>query len=81
MLALDCGLTLATYIRPPLSKFSTLVPLFAVPRSRKAGAESNSERTSACDCRDTRTASADVTHPEHARQSVREISAGGAVVD
>ena len=33
-------------------------------------------RTSLCDCRDTRTASADVTQPEHARQSVREIWAG-----
>lgn len=30
---------------------------------------------------ETRTASADVTQPEHARQSVRDISAGGAVVD
>lgn len=33
-------------------------------------------RTSAWDCKETRTASADVTQPEHARQSVREIWAG-----
>lgn len=37
-------------------------------------------RTSLCDCRDTRTASADVTQPEHARQSVREIWAGVGLV-
>ena len=33
-------------------------------------------KTSACDCKDTNTASAEVTHPEQARQSVREIWAG-----
>lgn len=48
-----------------------------LPRKRRPGAESSSCRTSACDCRDTRTASADVTQPEHAKQSVREIWAGG----
>ena len=41
------------------------------------GVESSVFRTSACDCSDTRTASADVTHPEQARQSVRDICAGG----
>lgn len=32
--------------------------------------------TSVCDCRETSTASADVTHPEHAKQSVNDIEAG-----
>ena len=45
-------------------------------RSRE-GCESRILMTSECDCSDTRTASADVTHPEQARQSVREICAGG----
>lgn len=38
-------------------------------------------RTSVCDWSDTSTASALVTHPEHARQSVSEIEAGGGGCD
>lgn len=38
---------------------------------------SSVDRTSLCDCSCTSTASALVTHPEHARQSVSEICAGG----
>ena len=34
-------------------------------------------RTSVCDCSETSTASALVTQPEHARQSVSDIEAGG----
>ena len=45
--------------------------------SGREGFESSALRTSAWDCRDTSTASAEVTHPEHARQSVKEICAGG----
>ena len=41
------------------------------------GCASSVLRTSVCDCSDTSTASADVTQPEHARQSVRDIWAGG----
>lgn len=39
--------------------------------------ESSAFKTSWCDCNDMRTASAEVTHPEQARQSVKEICAGG----
>ena len=42
------------------------------------GCASRALRTSEWDCREMRTASADVTHPEQARQSVKEICAGGA---
>lgn len=46
----------------------------------KLGEESRALSTSVWDCRDTRTASAEVTQPEQARQSVRLIWAGAVVV-
>lgn len=42
-----------------------------------AGVLSRAFNTSLCDCRETSTASAEVTQPEHARQSVSDICAGG----
>lgn len=56
------------------------VPLLCVALVHGAlndGKVSSVVSTSVSDCNDTRTASADVTHPEQARQSVREIWAGG----
>src|SRR5579862_9885582 len=75
MLARVCGLTLAMNIRPPFTALS-VSPGTSHSRASE-GAESSAFRTSVCDCNDTRTASADVTHPEQARQSVRDICAGG----
>ena len=81
-LALTCGLTLAMKILPSCKPALTpsVFPSL-VDSSRLAididGCESSAFRTSLCDWSDTSTASADVTHPEHARQSVNEICAGG----
>lgn len=85
-LARTCGLTLAMnnfpdpseVVKPSLMLFSAF---FNSCRNNlslcKGGAESRAWRTSECDCSDIRTASADVTHPEQARQSVKVICAGG----
>ena len=53
------------------------VPLCESHGGCSDGCASSVLRTSVCDCSDTSTASADVTQPEHARQSVRDIWAGG----
>jgi hypothetical protein len=95
ILARDCGETLATNNFPPwLCPFTPFVPPlvicpFVVPfvpfcachGARKDLYVSRVERTSVCDCRETSTASALVTHPEQARQSVREMEAGGGGCD
>lgn len=76
-LARACGLTLATNIR--LSEdtpFSLTVVPFCPSINGISGCASSELRTSVCDCSDTKTASADVTQPEQARQSVSDISAG-----
>lgn len=76
--ALTCGLTLATKIllfaSPSLFAIDTPSCEGTIGTSEKA---SSVLRTSVCDCNEMRTASADVTQPEHARQSVRLICAGG----
>lgn len=50
---------------------------FCIHGGRSDGYASRVFRTSVWDCRETRTASAEVTQPEQARQSVREMRAGG----
>ena len=72
-LALTCGATLATKIL--LSPVPSTSP--STSNENSEGAASSAFCTSAWDCRETRTASAEVTQPEQARQSVREICAGG----
>ena len=85
MLALTCGLTLATKSLPSLSTSPTPSSMVCAEPSTYclcslegsiAGCASKVFRTSAWDCKDTNTASAEVTHPEQARQSVKEICAG-----
>jgi hypothetical protein len=90
-LARVCGETLATNIFPSaccsftpfvaprlLCPFAApFVPLCASHGARNDGYVSSVVRTSVCDCSETSTASALVTHPEHARQSVSDIEAGG----
>ena len=92
-LARVCGETLATNNFPSVSFWlpfiALLVPLcphpFATPfvpfcvchRARSDRYLSSVVRTSVCDCSETSTASALVTHPEQARQSVSDIEAGG----
>lgn len=85
MLALTCGLTLATKSLPSLSTSPTPSSTVCVEPSTyclcsledsTARCASSVFKTSACDCKDTNTASAEVTHPEQARQSVRDICAG-----
>jgi len=49
---------------------------FGSQGSGRDGCVSSVFKTSLCDCREIRTASAEVTQPEHARQSVREMVAG-----
>lgn len=80
-LARTWGLTLAMNILPfcNVSEWPLLSPFDTLDGDvgmERGGYESRTLRTSACDCRDTRTASAEVTHPEHARQSVNDICAG-----
>jgi hypothetical protein len=90
-LARDWGETLATNSFPswawPFTPFAAscavcpfvipFVPFCACHGARKDRYVSSVVRTSVCDWSVTSTASALVTHPEHARQSVREIDAGG----
>jgi hypothetical protein len=85
-LARACGETLATNNLPscwcPFAPFvcpfaAPFVPLCASQGARKDEYVSRVVRTSVWDCSDTSTASALVTHPEHARQSVSDIEAGG----
>lgn len=78
-LARVCGDTLATKSFPSLalSELPLLVPLLVSHGARNDGYVSSVVRTSVCDWSETSMASALVTHPEHARQSVREIVAGG----
>lgn len=74
-LARTCGDTLATNNLPsPLCPFvPLLVPLAVAQGNRSGGCALSVVRTSLCDWSCTSTASADVTHPEQAKQSVREI--------
>jgi hypothetical protein len=51
-------------------------PFCAIQGGGREGCASSVWRTSVCDWRETRTASAEVTQPEQARQSVSEICAG-----
>jgi hypothetical protein len=90
-LARDCGETLATNSFPsalcPFVLSSTpllvcpfvtpFVPLCASHGACNDGYVSSVVRTSVWDCSETNTASALVTHPEQARQSVSDIEAGG----
>jgi hypothetical protein len=91
-LARDCGETLATNSLPswlcPLTPFATpcpfatpFVPLCGCHGARSDRYVSSVVRTSECDWRETSTASALVTHPEQARQSVSEMEAGGGGCD